>query len=125
MSPSLSYLSPYAPVAVVLGLAGLLGLALTAAAAFLGPKRPNPVKDQPFECGSPPSPGDARHRFAVKFYVVALLFIVFDVETVFLYPWATLFRSLGWFGFVEMAIFVSVLAVGLLYVWRKGALDWD
>jgi len=125
MSPPPTYLAPYAPVAVVLGLAGFLGLALTAAAAFLGPRRPNPVKDMPFECGSPPSPGDAHQRFSVKFYMVALLFIVFDVETVFLYPWATLFRSLGWFGFVEMGIFVGILGVGLLYVWRRGALDWD
>jgi NADH-quinone oxidoreductase subunit A len=125
MDPSLSYLAPYAPIAVVLGVAGFLGLALTAAAAYLGPKHPSAVKDQPFECGSPPSPGDARQRFAVKFYVVALLFIVFDVETVFLYPWAMLFRSLGWAGFAEMAIFVAILALGLVYVWRKGALEWD
>jgi NADH-quinone oxidoreductase subunit A len=125
MNPSLSYLTPYAPIAVVLGVAGFLGLALTAAAATLGPKRPNPVKDQAFECGSPPSPGDARQRFSVKFYVVALLFIVFDVETVFLYPWATLFRSLGWFGFAEMGTFVLILSLGLVYVWRKGALEWD
>jgi NADH-quinone oxidoreductase subunit A len=125
MSPQLNYLTPYLPIAVVLGVAGFLGLALTGAAVVLGPRRPSAVKDEPFECGSPPSPGDARQRFAIKFYVVALLFIIFDVETVFLYPWAVLFRDLGWFGFVEMGIFVAVLAIGLFYVWKKGALDWE
>lgn len=125
MNPTLDHLSPYASVAVVFGLAAFLALALTGLAAVLGPKRPSAVKGAPFECGSEPSPGDPHQRFAVKFYVVALLFIVFDVETVFLYPWAVLFRDLGWFGFVEMAIFVAVLALGLLYVWKKGALEWE
>src|SRR5262249_59804248 len=76
-----------------------------------------------FECGNPSS-GSAWGRFSVKFYLTAILFIVFDVEVVFLYPWAVIFRPLGMFGFIEMAAFVLVLALGFVYVWRKGALEW-
>jgi NADH-quinone oxidoreductase subunit A len=90
----------------------------------LGPRRPSHVKAEPFECGNPAS-GPAWGRFSVKFYLTAILFIVFDVEVVFLYPWAIRFRELGTFGFVEMSIFVAILTLGLAYVWRKGALEWD
>ena len=93
--------------------------------AILGPRRPSAIKSTIFEAGSEPSPGSARQRFAVKFYVVALLFIVFDVETVFLYPWAVNFKALGWFGYVEMLVFAVTLVIGLAYVWKKGALDWE
>ena len=117
-------LGPYIPIAVLFALAGLLGVVLSFVSAFLGPKKPNWEKEQNFECGSPVI-GNARERFGVKFYVVALLFIVFDVEAVFLYPWAVLFRELGWNGFLTMAIFVFTLALGLVYVWKKGALNWD
>ena len=122
MTPS--PLDPYLPIAIALGVAGLLALAITGLASFLGPKRFNPVKSQAFECGSE-SVGNARQRFAVKFYVVALLFIVFDVEAVFLYPWAVRFQELRWLGFAEMGIFAATLAVGLVYVWKKGALEWE
>ncbi|MFN7132681.1 MAG: NADH-quinone oxidoreductase subunit A, partial [Myxococcales bacterium] len=118
-----AYLAPYFPIVLVLGLAGLLGVVLTVASIVLGPKTVTAIKSAPFECGSEPI-GSARQRFAVKFYVVALLFIVFDVETVFLYPWAVNFRVLGWFGYVEMLVFAATLVVGLVYVWKKGALDW-
>lgn len=91
---------------------------------LLGPSRETPVKGDAFECGNPPT-GSAWGRFSVKFYLTAILFIVFDVEVVFLYPWAVLFRRLGWFGFGEMVVFIAVLGVALLYVWRKGALEWD
>jgi NADH-quinone oxidoreductase subunit A len=80
------------------------------------------VKDEPFECGNPSS-GSAWGRFSVKFYLVAILFIVFDVEVVFMYPWAVVFRRLGLFGFVEMLVFVLILAVGLVYIIKKGALE--
>jgi NADH-quinone oxidoreductase subunit A len=93
--------------------------------AILGPRRPSAIKSTIFEAGSEPSPGSARQRFAVKFYVVALLFIVFDVETVFLYPWAVNFKALGWFGYVGMFVFALTLVIGLAYVWKKGALDWE
>jgi NADH-quinone oxidoreductase subunit A len=114
---------PYVAVLVSFGLAGLLAALFLGAGAFLRPRRPSPVKAEAFECGNPPS-GPAWGRFSVKFYLTAILFIVFDVEVVFLYPWAVTFRPLGMFGFVEMAVFVLVLALGLVYVWRKGALDW-
>jgi NADH-quinone oxidoreductase subunit A len=89
-----------------------------------GPRRPSVTKGEAFECGNPAS-GSAWGRFSVKFYLTAILFIVFDVEVVFLYPWALEFRALGLLGFVEMLVFVVVLALGLVYVWRKGALEWE
>jgi len=92
---------------------------------LLGPKRPSEVKLQIFETGNPPIGSLRGHRFPVKFYLVAILFVVFDIEVVFMYPWAVAYRGLGWFGLAEMAVFVGILAVGLAYVWRVGALDWD
>ncbi len=124
----MGYLAPWFPAVVVLLLTGALCLAMVAAATVLGPKRPSEVKDDPFECGQPPI-GSARERFSVKFYLVALLFIVFDVEAVFVYPWASMLGDfqaghLGWFAFLEMASFIGTVLVGLVYAWRKGALDW-
>ncbi len=118
-------LAPYGPLLAVLLVAGGLGALVSFTSALLGPKRPSAVKSTIFEAGSEPSPGTARQRFAVKFYVVALLFIVFDVETVFLYPWAVNFKALGWFGYMEMLVFAVTLVIGLAYVWKKGALDWE
>ena len=125
MTPADAALSPYFPLLVVLLLAGALGAVVSVMSAILGPKRPSAIKSTIFEAGSEPSPGSARQRFAVKFYVVALLFIVFDVETVFLYPWAVNFKQLGWFGYGEMFVFAVTLVIGLAYVWKKGALDWE
>ena len=92
---------------------------------LLGPKRPSEVKLQIFETGNPPIGSLRGQRFPVKFYLVAILFIVFDIEVVFMYPWAVAYRELGWFGLAEMAVFMGVLAVGLAYIWRVGALQWD
>ena len=114
----------YVPVLLTLAVAALVPALFLAAGQFLAPRRPSQVKAEAFECGNPSS-GPAWGRFAVKFYLPAILFIVFDVEVVFMYPWAVLYRRLGLFGFVEMAIFMLVLTLGLVYVWRKGALDWD
>ncbi|MDQ3264639.1 MAG: NADH-quinone oxidoreductase subunit A [Myxococcota bacterium] len=119
-----SPLTPYLPLAMVLLLAGLLAWVIVFLASILGPKRMSSVKAMSFEAGSEPL-GDARGRFAVKFYVVALLFIVFDVEAVFLYPWAVNFKFLGWFGYMEMLVFAATLVAALIYVWKKGALDWE
>jgi NADH-quinone oxidoreductase subunit A len=119
-----SNLPAYFPVVVVILLAGGLAFVMSWLAYVLGPKRKTARKLAPFECGSE-SVGSAHERFGVKFYVVALLFIVFDVEAVFLYPWAINFRGLGWFGLISMGIFVFTLVVGLVYVWRKGALEWS
>ena len=91
---------------------------------FFGPRKPSMVKQQPFECGWKPL-DNPRARFSIKFYVIAMLFILFDVEVALLYPWAVQFRSLGIAGFLEMSFFVLVLGVGLLYAWRRGALEWD
>ncbi|MBN1203891.1 MAG: NADH-quinone oxidoreductase subunit A [Myxococcaceae bacterium] len=117
-------LTPYLPLAVVLLLSGVLALAIPTISGLLGPRRPSAIKSMSFEAGSESS-GMARQRFAVKFYVVALLFIVFDVEAVFLYPWAVNFQALGWFGYTEMVVFAATLVVGLIYVWKKGALEWE
>lgn len=115
-------LQTYFPLAVAFLVAGILAALLAGAASILGPRRPNRVKTGPFECGSEPI-GSARERFGVKFYMIALLFIVFDVEAVFVYPWAVLVRELGWPGYVAMAFFAFTLVIGLAYAWKKGALE--
>jgi NADH-quinone oxidoreductase subunit A len=116
-------LAQFAGVVAILVLAFVVAAVMLIAHRLLGPKRVFAEKQEPFECGEHQivSP---HQRYSVKFYLVAILFIIFDVEAVFLYPWGALFRNLGWFGFVEMASFVAVLVVGLVYVWRKGALEW-
>ena len=124
-----SYLTPYVPILVLLILAGVMCFAISVLAGFLGPKRIFAVKETAFECGSPTT-GDPHSRHSVKFYLVALLFIVFDVESVFIYPWAALLADfkasqLGWFAYAEMLSFMATLALGLVYVWRKGALEWS
>jgi NADH-quinone oxidoreductase subunit A len=91
---------------------------------LIGMKKPSAVKLAPYECGMPPV-GSARERFPVKFYLVAVAFIVFDVEVVFMYPWAVIFRELGWYGAAAMGFFFFVLIVGLAYDWKKGALEWE
>ncbi len=113
----------YVPVLITFVIAALVPALFLAAGAFLAPRRASAVKSEAFECGNPSS-GSAWGRFDVKFYLPAILFIVFDVEVVFMYPWAVLFRRLGFAGFVEMTIFIVVLGLGLVYVWRKGALEW-
>ncbi len=114
----------YLPMLITCLLAGAMVGSLVFAGQLLGPHVENPAKGESFECGNP-STGSAWGRFSVKFYMTAILFIVFDIEVVFMYPWAVVFRRLGWFGFGEMMTFVAILGVGLLYVWRKGALEWD
>jgi NADH-quinone oxidoreductase subunit A len=91
---------------------------------FLGPRKRHPVKDTPFECGLPSSGYDAG-SMPVRFYVMAMLFIIFDVELAFLFPWAVVFRSLGLFGFVEMLVFFVIVGAGFIYAWKIGALEWD
>lgn len=117
-------LQTYFPLAIVFALAGILAATLVGLATLLGPRRPTAVKASPFECGSEPI-GSAHDRFGVKFYLIALLFIVFDIEAVFIYPWAVLLRELGWQGYAIMSLFAFTLVVGLAYVWKKGALDWQ
>jgi NADH-quinone oxidoreductase subunit A len=102
-----------------LGFAGVMILL----SSFLGPKNPTPEKLAPYECGMP-AVGDARERHPVKFYLVAMVFLLFDIEVAFLYPWAVALRDLGWTGFIQIVTFFAILAVGYIYIWRKGVLDW-
>jgi NADH-quinone oxidoreductase subunit A len=113
----------YLPLFFFLLLTTLLVAALIAVSRLIGNRTHSKVKDMPYECGNVPS-GSSRQRFSVKFYLVAVLFILFDVEAVFLYPWALTLRSLGFYGLIAMLVFLGVLGLGLAYVWRKGALDW-
>jgi NADH-quinone oxidoreductase subunit A len=91
--------------------------------SVLGPRKPTPEKSAPYECGMP-AVGDARERQSVKFYLVAMIFLLFDIEVAFLYPWAMALRDLGWNGFIQVVLFMLLLLAGYVYVWRKGALDW-
>ncbi|TMQ66797.1 MAG: NADH-quinone oxidoreductase subunit A [Candidatus Eisenbacteria bacterium] len=99
-------------------------VATLAASHFLGRRVNDPAKLLPYECGVTPV-GTARERFHTRFYLVAMLFIVFDIETVFIYPWAVVFKQLAMFGLIEMGVFIAILLAGLVYVWGKGALEWD
>ncbi len=92
--------------------------------AIIGKKKVTPQKMIPYECGMDPV-GAARKPFSVKFYIIAMLFIIFDIEAVFLYPWAVIFREIKVFGLIEMAIFIAILLVGYIYIWKKGALEWE
>jgi NADH-quinone oxidoreductase subunit A len=117
-------LSAYLPVFLMLGVAALVAVGVFALTSVLGPKNMTAEKAIPYESGSETT--GARHiRLSIKFYVTAILFVVFDIEAVFLYPWASLFRQLGWRGFAEMTSFLIVLGVTLAYAWRKGALEWE
>jgi len=112
------------PIALTLIVAAIVVGVIVNANRFTGPRRPSAIKGEAFECGNPPS-GSAWGRFSVRFYLTAILFLVFDVEIVFLYPWAVGLRGLGMFGFVEVLVFIVILSVGLVYAWRRGALDWN
>lgn len=113
-------------IAVLVTFASLAGLVLLilGLSSWLGPKRKNPVKEVPFECGWAPiaAPSD---RQSIRFYMIAILFVLFDIEIVFLFPWATVFRELGPGGFFSMMAFLGVLVLGLIYAWKRGALEWD
>ncbi len=114
----------YLPVLVLMLVAAGIGGAMWLFASIFGPKHSSSVKDAPFECGNP-SFGTQGRRFSVKFFIVAILFLVFDLEVVFLYPWSVLFRSLGWYGLGVILPFLLILTLGLVYEWRKGALEWE
>src|SRR6188508_386416 len=102
------------------------GFALTSVllSSVLGPKKPTPEKMAPYECGMP-AVGDARERQSIRFYLIAMIFLLFDIEVAFLYPWAMALRALGWSGYLQVLLFTLVLAAGYIYVWKKGALDWS
>ncbi len=119
-----TYPETYFPVLVQIAIAVLVATALVVLSAVLGKHVKSRVKDSPYESGIAPT-GSARERFSVKFYLVAIVFILFDIEAVFLYPWAVVYRELKLFGFVEMLLFIVLVLSGFFYIWKKGALDWS
>lgn len=118
-----NYFARYLPLLLHFGIATAIASAIVILSWLVGQHKPNRAKLSPYECGVAPV-GDARERFSVKFYMVAMLFILFDVEAVFLYPWAVVLRELKMFGFWEMIVYIGIFLVGLFYVWKKGVLDW-
>jgi NADH-quinone oxidoreductase subunit A len=116
-------MTDYIPVVLTFAIGALIVGVMTNLNRLLGPKSHTRIKGTTFECGNEPT-GPAWGRFSIKFYIVAILFIVFDVEVVFMYPWAVVYRELGVFGFVEMMVFIAILAAGYVYAWRKGAFEW-
>lgn len=117
-------LANYLPIIVFLGLACGLAFLMVAASFVVGMQKPDAEKNSPYECGFEPF-GDARSKFDVRFYLVSILFIIFDLEVAFLFPWAISLGSIGVYGFWSMVVFLGVLTVGFIYEWRKGALDWE
>lgn len=117
-------LAEYLPTLLFLIVATGVGVALLLVGRILGPQRPSAEKLSPYECGFAPFE-DARMRFDVRYYLIAIQFIVFDLEIIFIVPWATVFRELGVLGLVEMGIFAGMLLLGFIYVWKKGALEWE
>ena len=113
----------WASILLLLMLGVGFSVAMVALSNVLGPRKPTPEKQAPYECGMPPV-GDARERQSVKFYLVAMIFLLFDIEVAFLYPWAMALRDLGWAGYVQVLLFMFLLLAGYIYVWRKGVLDW-
>ena len=118
-----SYTELYFPVLLQALIAMALAAGLLTVSRLLGKRVRNRVKDTPYESGITPT-GDARQRFSVKFYLVGMLFILFDIEAIFLYPWVVVYRDLKMFGFIEMLVFVVLILSGFFYIWKKGALDW-
>ncbi|MEE9455081.1 MAG: NADH-quinone oxidoreductase subunit A [Paracoccaceae bacterium] len=117
-------LREYLPILIFLGLAIALAIILSISAVIVAVRNPDPEKTSTYECGFNPF-DDSRMRFDVRFYLVAILFIIFDLEIAFLFPWAVAFKDVGLFGFWSMIVFLGVLTVGFAYEWKKGALEWD
>ncbi len=123
MQTSVSYVELYFPVVLQCLIAMAVAGGMLGASYLLGKKVQDPLKDTPYECGVTPT-GSAHERFSVKFYLVAMLFILFDIEAIFLYPWVVVYRELRVFAFVEMLIFIILILSGFFYIWKKGALEW-
>ena len=117
-------LSAWAPILIFLTLVTGFALVSVIGSLILGMRKPTPEKQAPYECGMQPV-GTARERFSVKFYLVAMLFLLFDIEAVFLFPWAVVYRDLKLFGFFEMVLFIAVVLAGYIYVWKKGLFEWN
>ena len=117
-------LTNYFPILIFIGVGILIGLLPIGLGFFLGPRKPNAAKNSPYECGFD-ALENARMPFDVRFYLVAILFIIFDLETAFLFPWAMILRKVGWPAFWSMMVFLGILVIGFIYEWRKGALEWE
>jgi len=113
----------YVPIFIFIAVVVILIPLTLGIAKLVRPEKPEKAKLMPYECGVDPI-GDSRQRYTVRFYIVAILFVIFDVETIFLFPWAVLYKSLALFGFIEMMVFLGILIVGYVWVWKKGALEW-
>lgn len=114
----------YIPIAVLFGISLFIAILVPILSLSLGPRRPNPRKLSPYESGISPI-GSGQRRLPIKFYLIAVLFILFDIEIIFLLPWAVTFRELGLFGLGEMLVFVAILVIGFIWIWKKGALEWE
>ncbi|HBY63458.1 MAG TPA: NADH-quinone oxidoreductase subunit A [Solibacterales bacterium] len=119
-----NYLELYFPLLLQVVIASVVAAGMIGGSFILGKRVKNKIKDTPYECGITPT-GSARERFSVKFYLVAMLFILFDIEAIFLYPWAVVYRELKLFAFVEMLLFIVLVLGGFFYIWKMGALDWS
>jgi NADH-quinone oxidoreductase subunit A len=117
-------LQAYLPILIFIAVALVMGGVVILAGRVLGPHRPDSAKNSPYECGFEAFE-DARMKFDVRYYLVAILFIIFDLEIAFLFPWAVALREIGMFGFVSMMVFLGILVVGFIYEWKKGALEWE
>jgi NADH-quinone oxidoreductase subunit A len=120
----LDYLARYFPILLFIGIALAFGVVTLLVSYLVQPKYPEPEKLSPYECGSEPF-SDARMPFPVRYYIFAMLFVIFDIEVIFLYPWAIVFGKIGLIGLIEMLIFIGLFVVAYVYAWRKGALEWD
>lgn len=118
------YLVNYYPIVIFLGIAIILSAVILVGSRLVAPHKPDSEKLSTYECGFEAF-DNARHKFDVRFYLVSLLFIIFDLEVAFLFPWAVSFNHIGWFGFSSMMVFLGVLTIGFIYEWKKGALDWE
>jgi len=124
VASSVDYLSQYFPIVIFVVLALAFGLGTLLISYYVQPREDNAEKLSPYECGSEPV-SDARMPFPVRYYVIAMLFVIFDIEVIFLYPWAIDFFRIGLIGFLEMVIFIALFVLAFVYAWRKGALDWE
>ena len=116
----------YVPIVVLFAIAAAFAVFSVTIAPLVGPRRANAAKAQPYECGiEPPPPTPGGSKFPIKFYLTAMIFIIFDIEIIFLYPWAVAFDALGLFGYVEMVLFIITVFIAYIYVWRRGGLEWD
>ena len=116
-------INPYIPIFLITLMAAALAASILIIALVIRPNNPDPEKNSPYECGMPPLM-EAHERFSIRFYLLGILFLLFDVEALFLFPWAVRYDALGLFGFIEMMLFIAILLVGYFYAWRKGALEW-